>query len=576
MRAISLVRVILVCSWVGGMNVSAQNPSTAAGQASEAPIALDAANSQETEAKAQIQKLAYSLDEMIERTTARERQSVEAFSVYKPIVETYIQEERADAQMGTVPKTDFYFLGQANFQVKLRVNSMLERSRKWSLLWSFVPAGFLQMIFVDRGEFDKSHYRFTYTRQEFLGEVRCFVFDVARLPKVHGPRFVGRIWVEDKDFNIVRINGLYAPEIQFSLRHFEDEFYLHFDSWRINAKPGLWLPAYVYSQELDEPVHFGGPRYKSQTRLWGYGLTPRSREEELNRLLVESAGQVKDESAQHDRSPLEEQREWRHQAADNIFGVLERDGLVAPEGEVEKTLDTIVNNLIVTNNLENVVDLHCRVLMTSNLEMFSMQNTIAISRGLIDVVPNEETLAVLLAYEMADAMVPKPAQDQYGFSDILRLTPTEVLKRLSFEDKKTEAIENSQKAMELLQKSPYAAKLASAGLFLLQLQSQSRQLKQLISARLGNQVFFASQLLQAAPALQPGNPQQIAALPMGSRIKVDPWSDSIYLMKTQQTAPVSPREKMPFEVTPMMPYLTRYVETSETPDNSIVPVAENQ
>src|SRR5271168_719364 len=311
MRAISLVRVILLCSWVVGMNVSAQSPQAASGPASETIIALSAANSQEIEAKARLQKAAYGLDELIERTIARERQSVEALSIYKPIIETYIQEEKADAQMGTVPKTDFYFLGQADFQAKLKVHSMLEHNRQWSLLWSFVPAGFLQMIFIDRGEFDKNHYKFTYARKQFLGEVRCFVFDVARLPKVRGPRFVGQIWVEDKDFNIVRINELYAPEIQFSLRHFEDEFYLHFDSWRINAKPGLWLPAYVYSQELDEPVHFGGPRYKSQTRLWGYGLTSNSREEELNQLLIESAGQVKDESAQHDRSPLEEQREWR-------------------------------------------------------------------------------------------------------------------------------------------------------------------------------------------------------------------------------------------------------------------------
>jgi hypothetical protein len=574
MRAISSVRAILACAWVVGMNVSAQSPPTVIGQASETIIASSTANSHKTEAKAQLQRTAYSLDELIERTTARERQSVEALSVYKPIIETYIQEEKTDALMGTVPKSDFYFLGQADFRGQLKVHSMLERTHKGNLLWSFNPAGFLQMIFIDRGEFDKNHYKFTYRREEFLGEVRCFVFDVARLPKVRGPRFVGQIWVEDKDFNIVRINGLYTPEIQFSLRHFEDEFFLHFDSWRINAKPGLWLPAYVYSQELDEPVRTGGPRYKSQTRLWGYGLTPHSRKEELNRLLVESAGQVKDEAAQRDRSPLEEQREWRQQAANNIFDVLERDGLVAPEGEVEKTLNTIVNNLIVTNNLENVVDLKCRVLMTSNLEMFSMQNTIVLSRGLIDVVPNEEALAALLAYEMADAMVPKPAQDQYGFSDILRLTPTEILKRLSFEDKKPEAIENGKKAMELLEKSPYAAKLASAGLFLSQLQSQSKQLKQLISARLGNQVFFTSQLLRAAPALQQGNTQQIAALPLGSRIKVNPWSDSISLMKTQQMAPISPREKMPFEVTPMMPYLTRFVETSDVQSNSSTPIAE--
>jgi hypothetical protein len=35
---------------------------------------------------------------------------------------------------------------------------MTGNSRKGSLMWSFEPAGFLQMIYIDRGEFDKAHY----------------------------------------------------------------------------------------------------------------------------------------------------------------------------------------------------------------------------------------------------------------------------------------------------------------------------------------------------------------------------------------------------------------------------------
>ena len=131
-------------------------------------------------------------------------------------------------------------------------------------------------------------------------------------------------------------------------------------------------------------------------------------------------------------------------------------------------------------------------------------NTIVLSRGLIDVVPDEETLAALIAHGMADAILAKPYQDQYASSDILRLSPTEVLKRLSFEERKTEAAENSLKAMELLKKSPYATKRGNAGLFLKQLHSQAKELKQLISPQLGSEVYFASQLLQSAPALEPG------------------------------------------------------------------------
>src|SRR5258708_35106865 len=233
-------------------------------------------------------------------------------------------------------------------------------------------------------------------------------------------------------------------------------------------------------------MRFSNPSYKSSTHLWGYKLKPGSREEEFNRLLIESAKPIKDEATQHDRSPLEAQREWRHIAENNVLEVLEKNGLLAPPGEVDKVLNTIVNNLEVTNNVDDT-DLRCRVLLTGNLEMFSVGNTIVLSRGLIDVVPNEETLAALIAHGMADALLPKPYQDQYAFSDILRLSPTAVLKRLSFEEGKMETTENSQKAMELLKKSPYASKLGNAGLFLEQLHSQAKELKQLISPQLGNQ-----------------------------------------------------------------------------------------
>ncbi len=513
--------------------------------------------------------------ELAERIFKQERAQMETIENSAPIVETYIQEEKSDALMGTIPKKDLYFLGQADFRGKtMKVHSMISRARKGSIMWSYEPAGFLQMAFLDLRDFDKEHYRLTPAparQREFLGEVRCYVFDVERTAKAKGPRFRGRIWVEDQDFTIVRMNGTYAPEKNFSLKHFDNEFYEHFDSWRTNVKSGSWLPSDIYIQDLREPSPTGGPRFKARTHLWGYGLTSRNRQEELSRLLIETEGQVKDEAEKHDRSPLEQLRGWRSLSENNVMEVLERIGLVAPEGNVEKVLNTIVNNLMVTNGFDSGVEIHCRVMMTSDFEMFSMQNTIVLSRGLIDVVPNEETLAALLAFELADAMVPKPAQDQYGFSDILRLTPTEALKKLSFVDKSEEARKNSERAIEWLKKSPYGAKLSNAGLFLSQLQSQKPALKQLISARLGNQVYFTSQLLQLAPALAPASLQQLGALPMGSRIKINAWNDSMSLLETHQMGPLSPREKIPFEVTPIDLHLTRYVESAEPMEHYIVP-----
>ena len=74
----------------------------------------------------------------------------------------------------------------------------------------FIPVGFAQMAVIDAKAFDRAHYDFKFVRREFLGEVRCLVFDVSPKPKTGNGRFIGRIWVEDQDYNIVRVNGTYS------------------------------------------------------------------------------------------------------------------------------------------------------------------------------------------------------------------------------------------------------------------------------------------------------------------------------------------------------------------------------
>ena len=98
------------------------------------------------------------------------------------------------------------------------------------------------MIYADRNDFDRQHYDFHYARREFLGDVRCLVFDVTPKKDAGRGRFLGRIWVEDQDFNIVRLNGTYS-------RPSRNTYYFHMDSWRLNLIPGYWVPAYIYSEE---------------------------------------------------------------------------------------------------------------------------------------------------------------------------------------------------------------------------------------------------------------------------------------------------------------------------------------
>jgi hypothetical protein len=505
------------------------------------------------------------VDQAIDHLIAREHDEVATIRRFSPLIETYIQDMKTDKEMGAIPVKDHYFLGQADLSKGIVDNSMLgARKGKFDAFnplthmsglftSSYVPEGFLQMIYIDTGGFDRQHYQFDYVRREFLGEVRCVVFDITPLPKSGKGRFKGRVWADDQTFTIVRFNGVYTPIAGIN------SFNLHFDSWRLNVQPGLWLPAYIYSQESDLRDFFGGDiRFKAQTRLWGYNLKNVGRQEEFSEMTIESPT-IQDQAAQsQDRSPIEAQREWQHVAEINVLDRLQRIGLLAPPGEVDKVLETVVNNLEVTNNLDVQPEVHCRVLLTGTLEMFSIGHTIVLSRGLLDVLPDEASLATMLAQELADIIVTKPSTDQWGFNDTTNVTTTEALAHFSFKDSPAQIQMANEKALELLKNSPYKDKLGSAGLFLKQLDAQSKNLPALINPHLGNRVSLSAALLNAAPTLDPTKIDQISALPVGARIKLDPWNDHVELVKAKPIPLLSAREKMPFEVTPFMPFLTRY------------------
>jgi len=511
------------------------------------------------------------VNQAIDRVIAREHDEIATIRRYSPIIETYIQDMKPDKEMGTIPVRDHYFLGQADLSKGVVDNSMLEGNRKGKLdqlnplahlsgyfTSSYIPAGFLQMIYVDMNGIDRQHYQIDYVRREFLGNVRCLVFDLTPLPKSGKGRFKGRIWVEDQNYTIVRFNGVYTPISGIN------GFNLHFDSWRMNMAPGLWLPAFIFSQESDLRDFMGGHvRFKSQTRLWGYDLKAANREEEFSELTIESPNAVQDQSAsQQDTSPVEAEREWQHQAEVNVLDRLQRVGLLAPPGDVDKVLETVVNNLEVTNNLDIEPEVHCRVLLTGTLESFSIGHTIVMSRGLLDVLPDEASLATMLAQELAGIIVTKPSTDKWGFDDTTNVSTVEALSHFSFQDSPDQVQVTSQKALELLKNSPYKDKLGTAGLFLKQLSDDSKSLSALINPHLGNRVYLYQQLMASAPALQPTKLDQIAALPIGARIKLDPWSDRVELLKSKPVPLLSAREKMPFQVTPFMPYLTRYEKPS--------------
>jgi hypothetical protein len=321
-------------------------------------------------------------DDFVDSVIRQERHLTDVMRSFKPIIETYIQEEGSQPrfQKGITPNGDDYFLSRLNLTGNSPSIVPFVDEETWNQGGEkyfvqdplpFSQVAFAQALFPDFGNFDRQNSTFEFVRWEVLGEVRCAAVDVKPRGNSKKRGFLGRIWVEDQDYSIVRFTGTFTSK-GFAQRAF------HFDSWRLNMQSNLWMPAYVYTAE-SKPHDLSSHKvwFKAQTRVWGYDL----------------------------------------------------------------------------------------------------QN-------------------------------------------------------------------------------------AGGGLFLKALQTRAPQLKNLIRPHLGNGLaggasIRMSALLNSAPQLETRRMDQIAALPLGGRVRLDPWSNRVELLKAKPVALLSAREKMPFEVTPFFPYLTR-------------------
>ncbi len=561
-----IMRWIVTASLMAGLSAAGQQPQSASSQNAATAANQPAAPATQAKAQPAPQGPATTLDQVIDRAIEREKAMIALLRDRTPLVETYIQDLKNDPQLGEAPTEDHYFLGRLDlnsedsrrdFLTKGSLQSRLLGGFSQIFKMQYKPIGFSWMVFADRENFDREHYTFKYIRREFLGDVRCIVFDVIPKTGSGDGRFEGRIWVEDQDYNIVRLNGTYVPRPR-------NGFFFHMDNWRLNLMVGYWVPAFIYTEEGD--FSYGSKdklAFKGQTRIWGYDLKSKEKQDEMTQLVLDSS--VKDESpAAQDASPLEAEQHWQQQAEDNVIDRLERAGLVAPAGDVDKVLQTVVANLEITNNLALPRPVRTRVMLTSPLESFSVGNTIVVSRGLIDVLPDEASLAMVLSHELAHIILGHNLGSKFAFNDRMLFSDESTYKNLGFKHVPEEEVAADKKALVLLQHSPYSQKLATPGLFLKQLSARSRELSGLLTAHLGNSFITKGgdldrmvALMNQAPPLDQNKLDQIAALPLGGRVKVNPWDNHVEMIKAAPATITSARDKMPLEVTPFFPRLTR-------------------
>jgi hypothetical protein len=592
---------IITAALLGSLSVAAQQAADSSAQTvSQSAQAAQPANSAPAQTSVEpsaqaaqpaaapaVQAAPTTMDQVVSLFIEREHGLIKMLGSRTPVVETYLQNLTADPVLGAVPSEDHYFLGRMDMGATVDRKDYLkeeEKSMQQRLMGGFQklykvqyqPLGFSWMVYADRTDFDREHYDFRYARREFLGDVRCLVFDVTPKKGSGRGRFLGRIWIEDQGYNIVRLNGTYYPAPRNS-------YFFHMDSWRLNLVAGYWVPAFIYSEEGDFSAGAKNKMaFKAQTRIWGYDLKKGGKDDELTQIRVDS---VTDASATaQDASPLQAERAWQQQAEDNVVERLTNAGLLAPDGDVDRILQTVVNNLEVTNNIDLPRAVRTRVLLTSPLETFSVGNTIVISRGLVDVLPDEASLAAVLSHELAHIVLGHNLGSKYAFNDRMLFSDEGTYQNLGFRHIPEEEAAADKKAIELLKNSPYAQKLDNVGLFLKALQQRAPALNALLTTHLGNPlatngtVNRLSALATQGPVLENTKLDQIAALPLGGRVKVNPWDNRAEMVKTAPVAITSARDKMPFEVTPFFPRLARYganAATAASPANTAPNTAAN-
>jgi hypothetical protein len=447
---------------------------------------------------------------LIDKSIVREKVVIKTIKERAPLVETYIQNMKPDPLLGQVPESDQHFLSRVDFKTVINdqtyaVNKETSQgggsskmgffkhslaavgSLGGSLHLTFHEAGFVQMLLMDSNNFDRQHYNFGYVRNDFLGNTPTAVFDVTPISgKKDFGRFFGRVWIEVRNGNVVRFNGDFA-----GTEEDQKEFY-HFDSWRTNVQPDLWLPTSFYVEESDPKSVSRTLKFKAINHIWGYVLKVPPPEAADASLEVVGATDVSNDA--QDVSPLGAQRAWVQQAEDNIVERLFQAGLLDAPSEFDKTLEALANNILAYNNITLSRPIRCRTLLTEPLESLAIGNTIVVSKSLLDttgVVTQDGAqqmgnLNAILAFQIAHIILAHRLDTKYAFNDRLLFPSTSVFNRIPMHHTDADNTAAAKKALELLNAKELEGGQQYFSLYLQQLQQRVKNLKALNEPMIGD------------------------------------------------------------------------------------------
>jgi hypothetical protein len=100
---------------------------------------------------------------------------------------------------------------------------------------------------------DLAQYNLTYAGQQHVDDLDTYVFHVVPKKEEKDKRyFEGRIWVDNRDLQIVKVCGKSVPDTIHTKKNQPQEIRPMFVGYRIYMN-GLWFPAYA---RVDDTLHF--------------------------------------------------------------------------------------------------------------------------------------------------------------------------------------------------------------------------------------------------------------------------------------------------------------------------------
>ena len=195
--------------------------------------------------------------EIIQRFAAREKQ-------FKSALENYIY--RRSVKIQTIDG------GSPDGEYQQTVDILFDEKGKRIENVVFAPQPTLQRISMSREDFDDiqnrlpfvltsdelGEYNVTYAGQQKIDELDTYVFDVAPKTIQKGKRyFEGRIWVDNRDFQIVKTNGKPVPDIRPAKKGKgsgeNENLFPTFTTYREQVDGKYWFPTYT---RADDTLHF--------------------------------------------------------------------------------------------------------------------------------------------------------------------------------------------------------------------------------------------------------------------------------------------------------------------------------